>query len=59
MRNGEVEQQSPFYFAIRQMTENTLPLLHNSVVQPLLKCYVSVVQVIEKKENSVKGNEND
>lgn len=58
MHNGEAEQQRPLYFVIRQLTENILPLLYNSVVQPLFKCCVSV---LEKKnwKDSVKGNEND
>lgn len=50
MHNSEAEQQSPFYFVIRQMTENILPLLCNSVVQPLLKCCVSVLEMIEKEK---------
>lgn len=44
MHNGEAEQQRPFYFVIRQLTENILPLLYNSVVQPLFKCCVSVLE---------------
>lgn len=59
MHNGEVEQQSLFYFVIREITENTLHLLCNSMVQPIPKCCVSVLEAIEekKRKNSVKGNE--
>lgn len=49
MHNSEAERQRPFYFVIRQMTENILPLLCNLMVQPLFKCCVSVLEMIEKK----------